>query len=193
MKNKRLIELDGLRGIACFAIVIFHYVYRYNSLYGHSFDVSDVFWIASYGVHLFFMISGFVIYWTITKSEKPSDFVWSRFSRLYPAYWLAIIVTFCMVLILGLPGREVGLTDFFVNFTMIHEYLGYRHVDGVYWTLSKELSFYFWMFVIFALKQTDKIEKWLIIWVTIAAILTYEKTGIEIQSNIRIFFFTSIY
>jgi len=185
MNQARLTELDGLRGIAALAVVAFHYIYQYNTIYGHSFNVPEFFRFGSYGVHLFFMISGFVIYWTITKSVKPLDFVWSRFSRLYPVYWTALIITFFVVHVFSLPGRETDVQTFLMNFTMVQSYFGYSDVDGAYWTLALELAFYFWMLLIFSLGQTRHIEKILIFWVSTSSILTYYKFGIEISPIIK--------
>lgn len=159
MRHQRLLELDALRGIAALSVVIYHYFYRYNQLYAH--DGLNVTWSAlgNYGVHLFFMISGFVIFWTLEKTRRPLDFIVSRFSRLYPAYWLAVIATFSIVLIFGLPGREVSLFDAITNLLMFHEYLGVPHVDGVYWTLTVELSFYFWMFLLYLTSNLNRVEE----------------------------------
>lgn len=185
MENKRLTELDGLRGLAALAVVLFHYIYHYDRIYGHSFEVSEVFKYGSYGVHLFFMVSGFVIYWTISKSEKPLDFIWSRFSRLYPVFWVALILTFLAVLVFSLPGRERSFNTFIANFSMFHEYLGYSHVDGAYWTLTLELAFYLWILTIFCIGQIKNIEKLLIFWVTFASIITFDNLGISIEPTIQ--------
>ncbi|ROV59630.1 acyltransferase [Vibrio ponticus] len=158
MNTKRLLELDALRGLAALAVVIFHYLYRYDEIYGH--DTLNVEWsyLGKYGVHLFFMVSGFVIFWTLNRIERPLDFVISRFSRLYPAYWLAVILTFGVVYIFGLPGREVDIQTAVLNFLMFQEYLRISHVDGVYWTLTVELTFYFWVFVLYAFSQLRWVE-----------------------------------
>ena len=188
-KNRqRLSELDGLRGIAALAVVVFHYFYQYDSIYGHSFEISQWTRFGSYGVHLFFMVSGFVIFWTISKVDHPLDFIWSRFSRLYPVFWAAVFLTSLVVFTFGLPGREPRLTDLIVNYFMIHEYLGFKHVDGVYWTLSLELAFYFWMLVLLLLDQTRHIEKWLLGWVVSAALLTYPGLGLELPGIWKKFF-----
>ncbi|MDO6839798.1 acyltransferase [Paraglaciecola chathamensis] len=188
MKNKRLTELDGLRGIAALAVVLFHYIYHYDNIYGHSFAVSELFRFGYYGVHLFFIVSGFVIYWTISKSKNSFDFIWSRFSRLYPVFWAALSITFLSLLFFSLPGREKEIGTFLMNITMVHEYFNYSHIDGVYWTLTLELAFYFWICLIFYLGKLDEIEKILIFWVITATILTFETLGLNIDKRIGKFF-----
>ena len=61
----RLLVLDSLRGIAAILVVIFHYLYRYGEIYGHDFSSVDWVEYGEHGVSLFFMISGFVIYWRL--------------------------------------------------------------------------------------------------------------------------------
>lgn len=161
MKNSRLSELDALRGIAVVIVLIYHYVFRYDSLYTHQFDVPDWMHFFKYGVELFFMISGFVIYWTLNRIKKPLDFLVSRVSRLYPVYWVAVIITFLLVSYLGLPDREVSLTIALSNFLMFHEYLKVPHVDGAYWSLTVELTFYFWVFILYLFNQFKRVEFWL--------------------------------
>lgn len=140
--GSRLLELDSLRGIAAFSVVLFHYTSHYHSLYGHEASFHPRFPAGKYGVYLFFMISGFVILMTLEKRRGWKDFVVSRISRLYPAYWAAMIVTFAVVTMFGLPDWPVGPHAFLINLTMAQQWLKTPHVDGVYWTLSLELSFY---------------------------------------------------
>lgn len=158
MEKNRLLELDAIRGIAALAVVIYHYFYRYNEIYGHEYLSVEWTTLGKYGVQLFFMVSGFVIYLTLNRVEKPLDFLVSRFSRLYPTFWFSAILTFSVVFIWGLPGREVSLYDAIMNLFMFHQYFGVKHIDGVYWTLTIELTFYFWIFSFFVagiLKYTE--------------------------------------
>lgn len=133
MAKARLEEIDGLRGIAAMVVLVYHYLFVYNNLYGHSFFVPEIIRYGQYGVHLFFMVSGFVIFWTVSNSNRDLDFFWSRFSRLYPVFWVSVLLTFSIVSIAGLAGREVSFTDFIVNLTMLHQFLSVPNVDGVYW------------------------------------------------------------
>jgi peptidoglycan/LPS O-acetylase OafA/YrhL len=168
----RFSELDGLRGIAALVVVIYHFFYRYDGLYGHDFDVPSVFWYGYYGVHLFFIVSGFVIFWSIYRSSSPLDFIWSRFSRLYPPFWFAVTLSFIVVSLFSLPGREVDFSSFMLNLLMFHEYFKIPHVDGVYWTLTLELAFYFWVLIIFCSSQIRRIEQVLTCWLLISIFLT---------------------
>lgn len=161
MKQHRLLELDALRGIAALCVVLYHYFFRYDEIYGHT--GIPVAWaeLGQYGVQLFFMVSGFVIYWTLGRVATPMDFVVSRASRLYPAYWIAILLTFTVVQIAGLPGRETSVFEALVNFTMLQEFVRVDSVDGVYWTLTIELIFYFWMFMFYLIQRLNWVETWL--------------------------------
>ncbi|MBL8484418.1 MAG: acyltransferase, partial [Rhodocyclaceae bacterium] len=141
-RARRLVEVDALRGIAALAVVFFHYTTRFDQLYPGYEPPSLAMPLGHYGVNLFFIISGFVIFMTLDRTSRPMDFVMSRFSRLFPAYWTAIVLTFVVTHQLGLPGKLVGLDTLLVNVTMIQGLLGFGHVDGVYWTLEVELLFY---------------------------------------------------
>lgn len=140
--NERIIQLDALRGIAAIWVVLFHLTTRFFQIYPQeqisTFSIPD----GRHGVHLFFMISGYVILMTLDKCKSLLDFAVLRFCRLFPTYWLCVIVTFCVVTYFGLPGREVPLKDAFLNLTMVPEALGVQLVDNSYWSLQVELFFY---------------------------------------------------
>jgi len=143
----RIKELDALRGIAAFGVLLFHYTVQYDLLYDHTSALLVQFDIGKYGVHLFFMISGFVIFMTLERTLRSMDFVVSRFSRLFPAYWAALVITLLCVHIVGLPGQEVSTRDAVINLTMLSDFFEAREVDGSYWTLQIELFFYIQMLV----------------------------------------------
>lgn len=145
----RLQALDALRGIAALGVVLFHYLPYYHQLYGHGFQPWFILEFGRYGVHLFFMISGFVIFMTLEKTSTASWFGLARAFRLLPALWVAIPVTFVAVHLLGPADREVTATDALWNLTLLHEYLDRPHVDGAYWSLVIEATFYGWMALLF--------------------------------------------
>lgn len=145
----RLQALDALRGVAALAVVLFHYVPYYHQLYGHGFEPWQFLEFGRYGVHLFFILSGFVIFMTLEKTATAGWFGLARAFRLLPALWVAIPITFVAVQLMGPENRAVGLSDALWNFTLLHEYLGRPHVDGAYWSLVIEATFYVWMALLF--------------------------------------------
>ncbi|MBN1855209.1 MAG: acyltransferase [Pirellulales bacterium] len=150
-KPSRILELDALRGLAAVAVVLFHYSTRYNELFGFKGTLPVTVPWGHYGVDLFFMLSGFVILMTLERSGATWKFIWGRFSRLYPAYWAAVAMTFAAVTWYGLSGQEVAPGEALINLTMIQALLGAPHVDGAYWSLQAELIFYANMLVLYRL------------------------------------------
>lgn len=166
-------ELDALRGIAALAVLLYHYTTRYNELFIHK---TQMFFEVSYGylgVQLFFVISGFVIFLTVENAKTSTEFVLKRFSRLYPVYWVSIIITFVVVSVWGLEGRGVSLLDAGLNFLMFHGYFLVPNVDNVYWTLKVELTFYFWMFLLLITKKHNSIELISLVWIVLAFLYNF--------------------
>ena len=164
-KAHRLNELDALRGIAALFVVLYHYINRYEALYGH--EKKDFFLNFNFGhlgVQLFFIISGFVIFLSLSKGTTTKDFIVKRAIRLYPAYILAVILTFGVSIIYALPERTVSFETFLVNLTMFQGFFFIPHVDGAYWTLTVELFFYIFIGIIFAVGLLKKIEYVSIAW-----------------------------
>ena len=161
-KNKgiRLTELDALRGLAAIAVVLCHY-----TSICHRLDVLDFsFTWGSFGPHLFFLISGFVIFMSLGRSKSSVDFVFSRFSRLFPVYWLGVIISTVMVLCF-ISGRTVSPTEFFGNLTMCQTWLRIPDIEVSYWTLGVELKFYAIALVYFLVQRRIGIEAFAGLWV----------------------------
>jgi peptidoglycan/LPS O-acetylase OafA/YrhL len=179
----RLIELDSLRGIAAMLVMLFHFTTRYDQLYGHADEpILSIPW-GHYGVNLFFMISGFVIFMTLHRVRYPMDFVVSRFSRLFPAYWAAVAVTFLFTHAFELPNKTVSLPTAGMNLFMLHGLFRIPHVDGVYWTLEIELLFYALAFILYATKQLERIHTilMLLLGLRLSYFLANELLGIELS------------
>ncbi|MFF4225941.1 acyltransferase family protein [Streptomyces sp. L500] len=146
----RLCILDGLRLLAALMVVLYHYTSLNGGwnrdprlLFPGIEPITRYGWL---GVEIFFLISGFVI--CMSAWGRPlGDFVVSRAARIYPAYWVAILLTGGVVLLWPQVRSVAGPEQVFTNLTMLQQGLGVWDVDGVYWTLFVELKFY----VLFAL------------------------------------------
>src|SRR5262245_32108575 len=107
----RIRGLDALRGVAAFGVTLFHLTSQYHQDYTFSIPPTISFPFGSHGVTLFFIISGFVIFMSLERVERPMDFVVARFSRLYPNYWTAVILSTVALSLLPLPDTASGLSS----------------------------------------------------------------------------------
>ena len=160
----RIQDLDALRGLAAMAVVLFHFTTRYDDLYGHRTEPwFNVPW-GHFGVQLFFGISGFVIFMTLDRTRSLTDFAVSRASRLYPAYWTAILLTTAVVTLTAMDEFARSPLEIAANATMVQGFIGVQPVDGVYWTLGVELAFYCAMAALWKLRLLPRIELVLLGW-----------------------------
>ncbi len=194
-KSSRLYELDLLRGLAALNVVFFHYTAKFGEEFGHRYPVKYDWSYGSYGVQLFFVISGFVIFLTLQNVKTTKEFLYKRFTRLYPTYWISLVLTFTIVSIAGLPGREVSIRDALVGVTMLQGLVGMKNVDGAYWSLLPELMFYLLMGILFAFKLLRKVRTIGIAWMILTLVNIYHHVPfVNILLNLKfaMFFFAGI-
>lgn len=135
---KRLECLDALRGIAALLVVLQHVL---EQAVPH-FVLLQYCNIGRLGVFLFFLISGFVVPFSIKGDQPLQRFAVSRAARLLPALWLSIAVM--------LAFESAGPATILANMAMIARPLGLPELAGAYWTLSYELGFYLAVAALFA-------------------------------------------
>lgn len=179
-KPVRYYEIDLLRFLAALVVVLYHFTYRGFHAdhlspveYPH---LGAVFKYGYLGVELFFIISGYVVLLS-AQGKTVSQFFVSRAMRLYPAYWVACTLTFGVMWLLGPGPQAAGWSqllvargvDYLPNMLMLNHFMGYAYVDGVYWTLSIELLFYFWVAVAIAFGWLRHLPLVLAIWLGYAA------------------------
>ncbi|MER6328667.1 acyltransferase [Streptomyces sp. NPDC001034] len=148
-RRSRLLALDGLRLVAALMVCLYHYTGRggtvseswHQSPAGIFPALSRVSVYGNLGVQFFFVISGFVICMS-SWGRTLGDFFRSRVSRLYPAYWVALVLVTGASLILPAVIEPVRLDEFLVNLTMLQQPMGATRVLGVCWTLWAEVRFY---------------------------------------------------
>ena len=139
-KTERLGGLDALRGSRRSVSYSIIFTWYYGQGVSYYFAPSFSFPLGRYGVDLFFVISGFVIFMTLNRSANIRAFAVSRFARLYPVFWTAVGIA---VAARALDGKlRMSSGDILANLTMVPELFGAPFVDGVYWTLFYELIFY---------------------------------------------------
>ena len=174
MPHARVNEIDLLRFLAALAVVFYHYAFRGASAGGLSaMSYPAIAPVAQYGflgVHLFFMISGFVILMTASRGGM-ADFAISRAVRLYPALWVCCTLTFVATLAIGAPRFSASAGQYFANLTLLGGFFNVRPMDGVYWSLFVELRFYALTLAILALGRIHHSQRLLAVWLLVSALL----------------------
>ncbi|MGF0117207.1 acyltransferase family protein [Promicromonospora sp. Marseille-Q5078] len=171
----RLAALDGLRFLAAMAVLAYHYVAVNHSAWGarteDSFpNLQPVAAFGSFGVQLFFVISGFVILMSAWGRDVRS-FAASRVGRLFPAYWLSVAAVVLLLVVVAPGTKAVGIPETAANLTMVQRAFGVQDIESVYWTLWAELRFYVLVAILLAVGMTrNRIVAFAAIWPVVAAI-----------------------
>ncbi|WP_051028169.1 acyltransferase family protein [Cellulosimicrobium cellulans] len=188
-QNPRLAVLDGLRFAAAAAVLVYHFVAVNHHAWGARTsaslpDAQAVTAYGSFGVQLFFVVSGFVILMT-AWGRDVRGFVASRAGRLFPAYWASVLLT-VVLLALVVPGRrDVDLPQAAANLTMVQRAFGIPDLEAVYWTLWSELRFYVLVGVLVAVGLTRaRILAFVVLWPVAGAIAT--QTGSELAATVLV-------
>ncbi len=135
-------NLQVLRALAAFMVVVFHMA---------EFDLAQLerpLAFGKYGVDVFFVISGFVMVYTIARRPLgPVQFLANRVIRIVPLYWALTLGVFAVAVLAptllkstSADPVELAKSLFFVPFTKSN---GEMHpVLFVGWTLNYEMFFY---------------------------------------------------
>lgn len=172
----RFYEIDLLRFLAALAVVFFHYTFRGYAADQYSpipfLELVPVTKYGYLGVELFFIISGYVVLLS-AHGKTVRQFFLSRVTRLYPAFWVACTLTFLVERLWGTgpadphmsPNLQAGLGQYAYNMTMLHEFFGIPSVDGAYWSLTIEVTFYFIISLLIAYDLLRHIDLFLVLWI----------------------------
>jgi peptidoglycan/LPS O-acetylase OafA/YrhL len=172
----RLYEIDLLRFIAALSVVLFHWTFRgaaADSLTAFSVPALGQAWRYGYlGVHLFFLISGFVILMTVSHGGRGGlwRFVVSRVTRLYPAYWFCCSFTALAIWAAGDPRFDIGWSRWLANMTMFNGFFDVPFVDSAYWSLQVEMRFYLMVALVLVIGWLRHAQWLLWGWVAVTAL-----------------------
>jgi len=169
----RFNEIDLMRGFACVVVVLYHYVSRSPQVgWMNGIELPVLGAVARYGylgVHLFFVISGFVILMS-ARSATPQEFIAARAARLLPALWVAASVTALTAWITSDVRFMVSIQNYLINLTMVPHWFKVPYVDGAYWSLAYELHFYIYVWLALRFGLMARIDWLLAAWLLVSTI-----------------------
>ena len=160
--DRRYPELDGLRGIAIFMVMAFHFLLVPRWLHVPLLEnsgilvtiISHMIHVGWIGVDLFFILSGFLITRILihTKDKKSyfKNFYARRALRIFPLYYLALLVWIYIEDFFPL-GVKNGIDEHYLsylfsytsNFLIVHKGWSALPMPLVhFWTLAIEEQYY---------------------------------------------------
>ena len=134
--------LDAYRALACLLVFFYH-----SAL---NLQAGKIVFFGYNGVHLFFVLSGYLLGGKLLEKLSTSDRWWTifvylrhRFLRIYPAYFFCLCV---FVLLRHFSGRNVPTVfDFLSRVGLYFNYLDMTDLFAIHaalWTLAVEIQFY---------------------------------------------------
>jgi len=142
VKDKpHLTQVDYVRAIASLMVALFH-------LGGKTLPVLKYGWL---GVEMFFVLSGFIICWSIPISytwKMSGRFISKRVIRIEPPYILSVglvLVSHYLLIANYHPNWENVL----FHFAYINNFVHQDYLNPVYWTLGIEFQFYLLIALLF--------------------------------------------
>lgn len=158
--GQRIEILDGFRFLAILSVILYHYY----SLYTPPFSTTSAYPYGSrfnyftygyLGVQFFFMISGFVIAYTLTTTSVMGEFWKKRFIRLFPAMFICSLIVLIVFRTLDKDyffPRCHSIVNFFYSLTFVnlafpdqilkHFGITGTTISGSHWSLWPEVQFY---------------------------------------------------
>jgi peptidoglycan/LPS O-acetylase OafA/YrhL len=143
--KQRIGVINALRAFAALAVAWGHFVGgqgKYLSLTGK---------FGYLGVDIFFVISGFVIPWSLYRSRYVlrdyPKFLLKRNVRLYPPYLASIAITILatnliLVPLFHVPRMAITGRDLLLHFAYLNDLAHVPWINVVYWTLAIEFQWY---------------------------------------------------
>ncbi|MFJ9693697.1 acyltransferase family protein [Kitasatospora sp. NPDC101183] len=155
----RLGWLDALRGLAALIIVVAHFT---QFVLPEQFPkVTAHLDLGTFGVFLFFLVSGYIVPASLERRGSVRAFWISRLFRIYPLC-VAVVAAGVIVWKAGYYTPGLPPVNWFTmqhpaiaalgNATMLHDFTGVHGTIFVMWTLSYEMVFYLLVASLFVLR-----------------------------------------
>lgn len=179
----RLNHIDGLRGLAAVAVMIYHFTtqlpdgfLRHWGSYG---------WL---GVEVFFVISGAVIPLAcrsdLSGYARVGGFLLRRMARLFPPFAASILLVLLLAQLSALvPGYAGHLQvpswrNLVANLCYVADFTGEPWISPVYWTLALEVQWYLFLALLGPLMLRHKWLAWALL-MTLPWLLPSDKLALH--------------
>lgn len=142
-KNGTMHSIQLLRAIAALLVVLYHGQLAISTRFASPVFAAETYLFAfgAVGVHIFFVISGFIMVYTtrVDQGFVARDFLRRRILRIYPMYWVCVAFYLAAHILIGSPYQLSG-PEILGALALYPEHAS--AIIGPAWTLSFEMFFY---------------------------------------------------
>lgn len=149
---EKLSILECIRGVAALAVCLYHFQAANIKFIGTSIFLKDAFYLGSMGVQAFFVVSGFIIPYSLIKSKyNITDFFrffLKRCIRIEIPYLLSIVLVIGLTYLATRSSAFLGNTfsiswqQVLLHVGYLPKHFGYNWLQEPYWTLEAEFHYY---------------------------------------------------
>lgn len=193
-KPKYLTSVMAVRGIAALAVCLFHFTKGFIA------EIKGVAMFIPYswiGVEVFFVISGFVIPYSLLKTRfrlsSYKNYMVKRILRIEPAYLISIVMiiflNYLSTLVPIYQGApfQISLSNLALHLGYLVDFFDEEWLNPVYWTLAIEFQFYIVIgFLILLWNNSTK-------WIHIISIVLFLAISFIPQDAIKFFSHTDVF
>ena len=146
MEKTSVARLDSLTSLRFLAALLVFGAHADRQLNEHiqTLLIRAPLFSGSLGVSFFYLLSGFVLTWSLRPDDTARSFYWRRFGRIYPSHFVVWVGTLALLLTVFHEKQDVG--TILPSLTLTQAWWPDAHVirgvNGVAWSLSAEFFFY---------------------------------------------------
>ncbi len=189
--KKHLGHIESLRALAALMVLVFHFL-SFNGVDGFligNAGIRESSQFGAQGVELFYIISGFVIYYSLSNTNPASynylKYIWKRFARIFPPF-LGTLILICLVALIWKGNYGYNPRQILQNATLtVDIFRDSQWMNPIFVTLKVEFLFYLVIgFLVIWMRKSQWIYG-LILFSSLLSVLFFH--SIDIVHNIPFF------
>lgn len=161
-------SFDIIRLISAILIVVGHISIHLNYKFPFIINQLQIRWI---GLVCLFSISGYLIAASFDRCKSKKEYLIKRFFRLYPALWIAFLVSFFCVIFIGPKYSLPDLIKWIVAQVTAFQFYtpqglktyGVGNPNGSLWTISLEIQMYFFIMFTWNFFKRKSTKEWIFV------------------------------
>ncbi len=197
MNSMRISKRNGLsfvKLLAAFQVMLTHYIAHFNLNFPNIATSIEAYFN---GVPIFLIISGYLIWSSLGRSNNYSEYLQKRFWRIYPELWVAVGIELLSIIVLY-DGYNFGdLMKFAFTQSTIFQFwtpdslrgYGVGCPNGTLWTICVIVQFYIVSWVVYKYMEKKKPICWVVFWgllviMSIWCQVIFEKISIDVLTKL---------